>query len=204
MSWCLTSKLSSQPDSVHTIQDALAHVSRPQSVPSGPGEASRQVTTLIEALPSVLVLHLKRFSYDAATGGIVKIDKHVQFSRELEIPQGTISFPPRRSKLRIYRGSVDPDIMAHAAGQPPPPLRYSLCGVLSHQGDSASKGHYTVYVLHPNAHCDSADSEAWLHIDDETVSTVRHEDVFGRHDNERADERCAYMLFYHRVASTET
>ena len=93
--------------------------------------------------------------------------------------------------------------MAHAAGQPqPPPPRYSLCGVLYHQGKSASKGHYTVYVLHPNAHCGYA--EAWLHIDDETVSMVRHEDVFGRHDNERADERCAYMLFYHRVASTET
>ena len=191
-----------QPDSVHTIQDALAHVSRPQSVPSCPDEASRQVTTLIEALPSVLVLHLKRFLYDAATGGLVKIDKPVQFSRELEIPQGMISFLPRRSKLRIHRGSVDPDIMAHAAGQPPPPSRYSLCGVLYHQGKSASKGHYTVYVLHPNAHCGNA--EAWLHIDDEIVSMVRHEDVFGRHDNERADERCAYILFYHRVASTET
>lgn len=169
--------------------------------PSGPGKASQQVTTLIEALPSVLVLHLKRFLYDATTGGVVKIDKPVQFSRELEIPQGAISFPPRWSKLRNHRGSVDPDIMVHAAGRPPPP-RYSLCGVLCHQGKSASKGRHTVYVLHPNVHCGNA--EAWLHIDDETVSTVNHAGVFGRHDNERADERHAYMLFYHRVASTET
>jgi len=171
-----------QPDSIHTIQDALAYISRPQSVQvssSGPGKASQQATTLIEALPSVLVLHLKRFLYDAATGGVVKIDKPVQFSRELEIPQ---------------------DIMAHAAGRPPPP-RYSLCGVLCHQGKSASKGHHTVYVLHPNAHCGNA--ETWLHIDDETVSTVNHEDVFRRQYNERADERHAYMLFYHRVASAE-
>jgi hypothetical protein len=43
---------------------------------------------LIEALPPVLVLHLKRFLYDAATGSVVKIGKPVQFTPELEIPLG--------------------------------------------------------------------------------------------------------------------
>ena len=45
---------------------------------------------LIEALPPVLVLHLKRFRYDEAAGGVVKIGKPVQFSPELEIPSGTL------------------------------------------------------------------------------------------------------------------
>jgi hypothetical protein len=89
----------SQPDSVHTVQDALAHVSRPrfaQAGPSGPGTgiASQQVTVLIEALPPVLVLHLKRFSYDAATGGVVKNSKPVLLSSELEIPPGTAFLLP--------------------------------------------------------------------------------------------------------------
>ena len=44
----------------------------------------------IEALPSVLVLHLERFLYDAAADGIVKINKPVQFPPELEIPLGKI------------------------------------------------------------------------------------------------------------------
>jgi hypothetical protein len=90
-----TSKLFPQPDSIYTIQDALARISQTQSVqlsPSGQSKASQQVTVLIEALPPVLVLHLKRFLYDAATGGLVKIDKPVQFSPELEIPLGAISF----------------------------------------------------------------------------------------------------------------
>ena len=45
---------------------------------------------LIEAFPPVLVLHLKRFRYDAASGGVIKIDKPIQFSSELEIPLGTL------------------------------------------------------------------------------------------------------------------
>ena len=44
---------------------------------------------LIEALPSVLVLHLKRFLYDVTADGIVKINKPVRFTPELDIPLGT-------------------------------------------------------------------------------------------------------------------
>jgi ubiquitin carboxyl-terminal hydrolase 10 len=56
--------------------------------PSSLGEASQQV--LIEVLPPVLVLHLKRFLYDVATDGVLKISKLIQFAPELEIPLGTI------------------------------------------------------------------------------------------------------------------
>ena len=43
---------------------------------------------LIEALPPILVLHIKRFHYDTTVGGVVKIAKHVRYSPELEIPSG--------------------------------------------------------------------------------------------------------------------
>jgi hypothetical protein len=57
---------------------------------------------LIEALPPVLVLHLKRFQYDAAAGGVIKIGKRVRFSSELEIPSGTpFVFDPGSRVLRI-------------------------------------------------------------------------------------------------------
>jgi ubiquitin carboxyl-terminal hydrolase 10 len=78
-------------DSVKAIEDALGRISHPQPVqigPSGGGEASQQV--LIEALPPVLVLHLKRFLYDVAADGVVKIGKPVRFAPELEIPLGMI------------------------------------------------------------------------------------------------------------------
>jgi ubiquitin carboxyl-terminal hydrolase 10 len=78
-------------NSVNTIDDALARISHLQHVelgPSGLSEASQKV--LIEGLPPVLVVHLKRFLYDAAADGIVKISKPVWFGPELEIPLGTI------------------------------------------------------------------------------------------------------------------
>ena len=80
------------------------------------------------------------------------------------------------------------------------PVHYKLYGVLYHHGESASSGHYTVDVLHPNG--DGGSGEAWLHIDDEAVDVVRHEDVFGSH--ERVDNRCAYMLFYCRTGPAWT
>jgi ubiquitin carboxyl-terminal hydrolase 10 len=93
--------------------------------------------------------------------------------------------------------------MAPFAGKSVEKAHYKLCGVLYHHGESAGNGHYTVDVLHPNG--DSSSGEGWLHIDDEAVSSVRHEDVFDGHDNEWAgDDICAYMLFYCRAASAES
>ena len=78
-------------DSVLAIEDALKLFLDQQTVQLGPsGEASQQV--LIEALPPVLVLHLKRFLYDKTTNSTLKTKKSVQFGRELEIPPGTIFF----------------------------------------------------------------------------------------------------------------
>jgi ubiquitin carboxyl-terminal hydrolase 10 len=83
------------------------------------------------------------------------------------------------------------------------PPHYKLYGILYHHGESAGSGHYTVDILHPNGDGDSG--EGWLHIDDETVNPMRHEDVFGEHSTERAaDERCAYILFYCRTSPIRT
>jgi ubiquitin carboxyl-terminal hydrolase 10 len=189
---------------VHAIEDALARISHLQPVqlgPSGLNVASQQIH--IEALPPVLVLHLKRFLYDAIADGIVKISKPVKFASELEIPLGTLlSFAfPMLAWLRIPCG---PEIMAPVVAKSAESAHYKLYGVLYHHGKSTGSGHYTVDVLHQNG--DSGGGEGWLHIDDESVGAVRHEDVFvfGGYGNERVDDRCAYMLFYCRTASAWT
>jgi ubiquitin carboxyl-terminal hydrolase 10 len=80
-------------DGVRTIPDALRAHAHPQPVtiasPTRPGhplEASQ--TMLIETLPAVLVVHLKRFMYDRAVGDVVKVGKKVAYERELEIGPG--------------------------------------------------------------------------------------------------------------------
>jgi ubiquitin C-terminal hydrolase len=92
--------------------------------------------------------------------------------------------------------------MTPASGKSAEAVHYKLSGVLYHRGHSTRGGHYTVDVLHLSG--DGGGGEAWLHIDDEAASIVRHEDVFGDHDNERVDDRCAYMLLYCRTAPART
>ena len=75
---------------MHTIEDALARISQPQSDQSGSSEANVQV--LIELFRPILVLHLNRLDYTTTTR-TVKVDKHIYFDPELEIPRGK-SFSP--------------------------------------------------------------------------------------------------------------
>ena len=88
--------------------------------------------------------------------------------------------------------------MAPVARKSVEPVHYKLYGVLYRDGETAGSGSYTVDVLHPNK--DDGTGGAWLHIDDEAVSVVRHEDVFGGQSNERVDNRCACMLVYCHIA----
>jgi len=176
-------QLDIQRDQVNTIGEALQCISNPQPVtvtsPTRPGvsvDAHQQV--LIESLPPILVLHLKRFLYDTQVGDVVKIGKPISFTPELEIDSSLIS-PGRRQSQKV---------------------KYKLFGVLYHHGLSASGGHYTLDVLHPNRDMSQKPREAWIRIDDELVSDVLPRDVF---EADR-DHRCPYLLFYKRVASAWT
>ena len=78
-------------------------------------------------------------------------------------------------------------------------LIVTLCVVvIYHHGQSAAGGHYTLDVLHPNRNSDSGvrAREGWIRIDDELVSDLRSEDVFGK------DRDCAYLLFYRKVGGS--
>lgn len=78
------------------------------------------------------------------------------------------------------------------------PIKYQLFGVLYHHGQSASGGHYTLDVLHPNRDLNDRWRAAWIRIDDELVSDIRPDDVFGAHE---MGDRCAYLLFYRRIGA---
>jgi len=84
-------RLDIQRDHIHTVQDAVSALSQAQPVQltqsTRPGVIIEgQQQSLIEVLPPILVLQMKRFKYD--TKGVAKVGEQVGFGPELEIGHG--------------------------------------------------------------------------------------------------------------------
>jgi len=143
-----TLQLDIQHNNVTTVTEALAaNFSSEQldgyicSKTKQEVEASRSVS--LEELPPILILHLKRFVYDSATGGVQKVMKNVEFSVDLEIDK-TILSSSTRTKFTLKQ------------------RQYKLFAVVYHNGREATKGHYVSDVYHTGY-------ATWLHCDDSTV-----------------------------------
>lgn len=142
---------------VRNITDALRGLTKPetlhgdfQSARGAGATATKQV--FIESLPSVLILHLKRFQYDN-TGGTQKIWKKVGYPLELEIPKE--AFPHAKRGSFAVRGGLP---------------KYRLISVIYHHGKSATAGHYTTDILRQ-------DERDWLRVDDTYIRRVPSQDV---------------------------
>jgi ubiquitin carboxyl-terminal hydrolase 10 len=144
------------PD-VRNVVDALRGLTRPERMqgdfnsPRGKDvSATKQV--FIETLPPVLILHLKRFQFDAEGHGTVKIWKKVGYPLELEIPREALS---RQTRQTLGEGAMP---------------KYRLISVVYHHGKNASGGHYTVDVRRQ-------EGKEWIRLDDTVIRRVRSEDV---------------------------
>lgn len=146
-------QLDIQSPDVRNVVDALRGLTRPERIqgdfnsPRGKDVvATKQV--FIESLPPVLILHLKRFQFDAEGHGTVKIWKKIGYPLELEIPREALSRQKRDSSMP----------------------RYKLISVVYHHGNNASGGHYTVDVRRQ-------DGREWIRLDDTVIRRIRPEDV---------------------------
>ncbi|KAG8899131.1 hypothetical protein FRB99_006909 [Tulasnella sp. 403] len=182
-------QLDIQSASTQSIEDALRHITIPETVsmrtPKGV-EVSATKQVYIETLPPILILHMKRFIYDPHEGGVGKSQKFIGYGATLEIPQEVLSPAQRRSS----------------------PIKYRLFGVVYHHGRQATGGHYTVAVLRQ-------DSSEWIRIDDTIIDVIREEDVVTKKAdgarNPKAEgvkinpttgipDKVAYLLFYQRIS----
>jgi ubiquitin carboxyl-terminal hydrolase 10 len=140
---------------VHNVVDALKKLATTETLhgdfnsPTGAKTAAKQV--LIETLPPVLILHLKRFHYEDENG-TQKIWKKVGYPLELAIPKELFATHLRNA--------------ATTTGMP----RYRLNSVVYHHGKNASGGHYTADVRRQ-------DGREWIRIDDTVIRRLRSEDV---------------------------
>lgn len=141
---------------VNTIVDALKHLTHTETLHGDFGGRDNKATkqVLIESVPQVLILHLKRFQFDAEGTGTVKIWKKIGYPLDLELPKEIFS----RSKRNA--------LVTEGAGVP----KYKLIAAVYHHGKNASGGHYTVDVRRQ-------DGREWIRLDDTVIRRVRSEDV---------------------------
>jgi len=150
-----------------------------------------QKITTFDLLPSVMILHLLRFSYMDDT---TKVSKMVSYPLDLTIPESYLSTNLKQSLLVKHGVGFGSNT---GAGEKQPtrqekeavsePFRqYELRAVCVHKGNKASSGHYLSFV--------KTCQQKWVEVDDFRVRPMTAKQVL--------DEPDAYMLFYHRKMPT--
>lgn len=121
---------------VRGLRDALRLYFEPEALEGFTSESTRQAVearkhVTLDRLPQVLILHLKRFAHNAATGALTKIGRAIEFPETLYVEPGLLSSI-----------SVAP-ATDHRA--------YALTGVVTHVGRETAGGHYIVDVRRSHA-----------------------------------------------------
>lgn len=116
---------------VRGLRDALRLYFEPEALEGFTSESTRQAVearkhVTLDRLPQVLILHLKRFAHNSATGALTKIARAIEFPETLYVEPGLLSSI-----------SVAP-ATDHRA--------YALTGVVTHVGRETAGGHYIVDV----------------------------------------------------------
>eukprot|EP00041_Stephanoeca_diplocostata_P039081 m.1585860 g.1585860 ORF g.1585860 m.1585860 type:complete len:2436 (+) comp25326_c0_seq1:243-7550(+) len=156
--------------------------------------------TCLKKLPSVLVIHLKRFEFDWERDVAVKYNGLFEFPKEFDMGPYTVE------------GLDAKETAGKPGAKPAPVYNYKLAGVTVHSGQ-ANGGHYYSFIR------SRGDPTKWYRFDDADVTECEVDDSFmakelfggtyvtdvwdpnGRRYVQRSKERWwnGYLLFYERV-----
>ncbi|KAJ2487073.1 hypothetical protein EV174_000755 [Coemansia sp. RSA 2320] len=132
---------------VDTIEDAFDEFVAPEIIEGYMGARGEPVAAtkqnLLERVPPVLVLHLKRFVF-CPNDGVQKVHKFIEYPE-------TLSMAPKWF-------SKTADAVRHRDA------KYKLSGVIYHHGSQASGGHYTCDLLRS--------TNEWLRFDDVDIDCL--------------------------------
>lgn len=135
-----------QDDSVTDLNGAFEALVAPESIEGG---MSKRI--LLEKMPPVLIIQLKRFVYDPREG-VVKLNKFVSFPDHLQFPPSSFSAPTISS--------------------------YRLFSVCLHHGRTASGGHYTNHIRRTLHNSPGEQQPLWYSFDDAYVALEASDAVF--------------------------
>ncbi|CAI5760811.1 unnamed protein product [Candida verbasci] len=158
-----------------SIEDALIHFNELENINyknSNNKEIEIKKQTFIEKLPNVLIIHLKRFSYEesnsngnAGSGIVEKVKKRINYNNKLIIPKELLSNQQQDEE-------------------------YQLVSVVYHHGSSADAGHYT---------SDIQTNDQWYRIDDTVIKEINEDEVMNGGTEEENNIKNAYILLYSRI-----
>ncbi|KAJ2812563.1 hypothetical protein GGI24_006655, partial [Coemansia furcata] len=138
-------------DNVETIEDAFDEFIAPETIDGYMNVLGEKVTAtkqiLLERVPPVLVLHLKRFVYTTSEG-VQKVHKFIEYPATLTLSPKWFA---KTADAARHRNS-----------------KYKLSGVIYHHGSQASGGHYTCDVLRS--------ANEWLRFDDVDIDCLNSVD----------------------------
>lgn len=185
----MTLQLDISFDDVYDLPTSFHHLTLPESLDSYMSsskgthvKATKQ--NLLEHVPPVLILQLKRFVYNAKSGQTEKLFKFIPYPLKFVVRQEWLS---NTCALELKSRGLIIDDGVDENGQVIRGVEYRLSAVVYHHGRHAEGGHYTCDVV-------VNEDRQWLHIDDTVIDAVKDETVVGEHQ-----DRLAYLLFYERV-----
>lgn len=136
------------------LLDALADYFKPEILEGFPPEANGgnvgvtdtvRKHVLVQQMPQVLILHLKRFSHNTATGALNKVTRNMAFPDVLHVPGKFIHNPANRWSAESKT--------------------YELTAVVTHLGKELAGGHYTCDVRWQG----EDGQDAWVTCDDSKI-----------------------------------
>lgn len=145
----------------------------------------------ITRLPSALIIHFKRFSYET-TGNFKKLDTFIKYPVD-EVLDLTSYWPPVGTYANVGQsGHISLENEQQILTSMPtrnqkPPFRYRLYSVVNHFGN-LSTGHYTSYVRKMTK---GGSTNNWCYFDDAKVACDCDKSV--------VLTKNAYCLFYQRI-----
>lgn len=152
-----------------TLQESLAGHMKVDTWNTGAEDVKRGV--ILEALPPVLHLQLKRYQYDINQGAMVKFDEFFEFPEEIDLSPYLAADVDRSESWK-----------------------YAIYGVVAHSGGIAG-GQFYVF-LRPGK-----DGQFYKFDDDRVTKATLREAVqnnFGAEDGQPSNKPTAYMLIYIR------
>lgn len=205
---------------VNTIEEAFVKLNEPEQIPyksSSNADVMAKKQTFIDQLPNIMIIHLKRFSYqqeadvnstgvDNSDNGWLNSNGSAKDSSKSFFNSSLGSIEKLRKKITYSHTLTIPQVCFSTVIQRHQPAQksYKLIGVVYHHGLSADGGHYTADILRKSSVYDNEEESVgktndneWIRIDDTAVSSVEKDEVL----DSGADEvsKTAYILFYQKI-----